>query len=109
MMDAQVDNRLGDSIIYKVNGTPVERAPGDPTIPGFLILFGDDGGVIADVRPQIERWRLKVHKRFVPAGGPSMRHTVDSPKLDSITHRPTASNADSDGDYWYVDLQKAPL
>jgi hypothetical protein len=107
-MDAQVDNHLGDSITYSINGVPVERAPGNPTVPAFLSFYGDDGGMTESINPQIQRWRLKINRKYLPAGGPSMRHLIESPKLGAIRYRPMAANAESDGEYWICDLQPAP-
>ena len=106
MMDAQVDNHLGDSITYNVNGVPVERAPGDPTIPAFLMLMSDDGGLTDQITPGLERWQLKVAKRFVPVR-PSLRDSVEHAKLGSRM-RVAANTAVDDGDYWLCELQKAP-
>lgn len=107
LLDAQVDNGLSDSITYKVDGVPIERAPGDPTIPGFLNFEADDGGLIEGITPQVMRWRLKVPAQYLPAGGPSMAHTIESPKLDGV-YRPGPSNKSNDGTHWLCDLQRAP-
>ena len=109
MMDAQVDAGLGDSITYKVNGNSVEPTPGVLTIPAFLINDSDDGeGYGATITPQRQQWRLKVHKQYLPAGGPSAAHSVESPKLDGV-YRPGPSNIVDDGSYWICELQKAPV
>lgn len=106
-MDAQVDNVLGDSITYKVGGVAIESSPGVPTIPGFLGLFADDGGPIEGINPAVMRWQLKVAVSWLPAGGPSLSHTVESPKL-GVVHRAGPWNKTEDGRYYIIDLQKAP-
>jgi len=105
-MDAQVDDGLGDSITYKINGVPLERAPGDPTIPGFISDFADDGGLYESVQPLAHRWRLKVRKDLLPHR-PSMKDIVENPKLDG-PYRPGPDNSIDGGAYWIVDLQRAP-
>lgn len=109
MMDAQVDEHLGDSITYKIDGVPLARRDGDPTVPGFLGLFSDDGALIEGITPQQLRWQLKIAVTWLPANGPSMRHTVSAPGLgNNMVYRPGPSTKTEDGRYWIIDLQKAP-
>lgn len=108
MMDAQVDDVLGDSITYEIEGTPLERTDGDPTVPGFLGLFSDDGGLIEGITPQQQRWQLKIAVGWLPTG-PSLKHIVKAARLGAgIRYRPGPSVKTEDGRYWIIDLQKAP-
>lgn len=103
-MDAQVDDGLGDSIIYKIAGEIVETAP-----TAFLIEISDDGayfGEAGGIQAGEVRWRMKIRKLALPER-PSMRHEVTAAKLDG-RYRPAANNPIDGGDYWIVDLQKAP-
>lgn len=106
IMDAQVDDCLGDSITYKINGTPLERAPGDPTVPGFIIDYADDGSLVDVVQPLASRWRLKIRKDVLPAR-PSMTHVVQATKLDG-SYRPVGNTLIDGGAYWICDLQRVP-
>lgn len=101
MLDAQVDTRLGDSISYKIDNVVVGTAT-----TAFLELLADDGGSIAGIQPLVHRWRLKIRKSALPVR-PSMKHIVEAAKLDG-RYRPAANNPIDGGDYWIVDLQKAP-
>lgn len=105
-MDAQVDNGLGDSIRYEINGAPVEGAPGVFTVPGFIFDFADDGSGFGAVESGRQRWRMKIRKTSIPER-PSLKHVVKSPKLDG-SYRPASNSLIDGGDYWIADLQKAP-
>lgn len=103
-MDAQVDNGLGDSIEYRINGVVVA----DATV-AFLLDYNDDGGGIGlsgTVQPMSHRWQLKIRKSLLPER-PRLKHVITAPKLDG-PYRPAANNPIDGGDYWIVDLQKAP-
>jgi hypothetical protein len=104
-MDAQVDDRLGDSITYEINGVPVVGAT-----TAFLLDYADDGGGMGlggTVAPLGHRWQLKIKKSLLPER-PSLKHIVTAAKLDG-PYRPAANNLIDGGDYWIVDLQKAPV
>lgn len=107
-MDAQVDEHLGDSITYKIDGVALERTEGDPTVPGFLGLFSDDGALIEGITPQQMRWQLKIAVTWLPPTGPSMRHVITAQRLGMVNHRPGPSTKTEDGRYWIIDLQRAP-
>lgn len=107
-MDAQVDRHLGDTITYIVDGAPLESTPGVPGIPGFILLVNADGsfaGTLQGFNPHEQRWKCKVHKRYLP-DGPDIRHRIQNRKLTG-TYRPAADTIDDDGDYFLFDLQKA--
>lgn len=105
MLDATVDDVIGDSITYKINGAVVETAA-----TAFLIDQVDDGGgfggVQGAIQPLAHRWQLKIRKDALPER-PSLKHLITAPKLDG-PYRPAANNPIDGGDYWIVDLQKAP-
>lgn len=107
-MDAQVDDGLGDSITYRINGVPVKETPDatSDTITAFLIDLSDDGGLLEPVQPLAHRWQLKIRKAVLPQR-PSMKHIVTAAKLDG-NYRPMSNNPIDGGAYWIVDLQKAP-
>lgn len=104
LMDAQVDRHLGDSITYKVANVAVQDEGGNATIPAFLILESDDGG-ISGITPLSRRWLVKVAKRYVPVM--KMSDTIESPKLDG-KYRPMANNPTSYGAYWVAEIQRVP-
>lgn len=103
-MDDRVDADLGDSITYLIAGVPVESAPGVTTIPCFLLLQNDMGGMDA-FNPHMQRWQCKIHKSYLP-GRPSPRHRIRSPRLQG-DYRPAADVEGEHGDYWLFDIQKA--
>lgn len=104
ILDAQVDNRLGDSITYKIDGVPVEL-DSSSILPAFLTFIGDDGG-FDGLSPLQSRWRLKIRKSLLPVR-PAAKHVITAAKLDG-PYRPGANVPADGGDYWLVDLQKAP-
>lgn len=106
-MDAQVDARLGDSILYKRAGLDADFVPHK----AFLI-FGEqiEGGYNPARSRGTGAVCLKVARSIVPR--PSMNDRVKTdpalpgPQLDGI-YRPLGSDPVVDGRYWIVDLQKA--
>ena len=103
-MDARVDNHLGDSISYSINGVPLEDEAGNPTVPGFLNLEAD-GLSMDGITSVPTRWTLKLAKQYLPAG-PKMQHRVTAAKLDNLIYRPGAFVSSADGAYWLMDLQR---
>lgn len=107
VMDAHVDADLGDSITFRLTAAsaPLQRAPGVPTIPGFINLYNPEGG-IPGMTPHTARWSCKVHKSFLP-DGPSIHNRIAHPKLGGVTMRPATDTLDDSGDYYLFDLQAA--
>ncbi len=106
-MDAQVDHHLGDSISYKRDGTLIERSAGVLTIPGFLELLADDGGM-SGISPGRSRWQLKVRKSYLPGGVAKASDVITAAKLGGTNYRPGPNSITDDGSYIIMDLQKAP-
>jgi hypothetical protein len=104
-MDAQVDARLGDSILYKLAGQPasVEKKA--------FLLFDEapEGFVTRDQAKQIVR--LKIRMDQLPRR-PSINDRISTdpakpgPQLKG-EYRPLGPDPIVAGRYWLVDLQKA--
>jgi hypothetical protein len=97
-MDVEVDNRLGDLILY--------QRPEDPQPVEWraFLVFEEpaEGYQTRDVAKGIVR--LRIRKQLFGEGKPSMNDRLTSPRLDG-TYRPMAPEPTSAGRYWLVDLQ----
>ena len=98
-MDAGVDDYLGDSISYAVDG--VNYA----TITGFLI-DPHDKYALDGVQPTRSRWQMKVHRTKLP-DGPKKAHRIMHPRLGVLPFRPAADTISDTGDYFLFDIIKA--
>lgn len=103
-MDAQVDKHLGDSIQYRRDGELIVHE-GSDVLPAFIQNLSDEGG-FDTLTPVMNRWRLKIRKSLLPSA-PKQSDKITSAKLAG-TYRPGADVPTDNGDYWLVDLQKAP-
>lgn len=101
-LSAEADNRLGDSILYAVDGASggayvamkARIMEAEPT-HGFDRTDEMRGG-----------WRLKIAKVHVPA--PSLRDRLQCDAIlgTAIIYRPVATDPVDAGRYWLIDLQK---
>jgi hypothetical protein len=96
-MDAQVDNRLGDSISYKR-----EEDADYLTVKAFLVFDAADSVGYAPRDPVRQIVRLKIAKSVRT---PKMSDRIRSPLLDG-TYRPINGTPLTAGRYWLADLQK---
>lgn len=100
-LDAEADARLGDSILYAVDG-----ANGGAYIAIQGRIFATDppaGFQKMDEARGI--WRMRVAKVVVPS--PNKEDRLQCvPVLGDGTWRPTNKNPVDDGRYWLVDLQR---
>lgn len=99
-MDAQVENRLGDSISYSLAGAPPK------IIRGFINIFTDEGAIEGG-DPIKKRWYVEINRTLLPRP-PSNADRITHPKLDG-TYKPstsTLSGGNTARDYVFG-LQKA--
>ena len=98
VMDEVVDERLGDTISYSLDGVTFTD------LKGFVLPFGESIG-LDGIDPTLgTRWRGKIRKTLVaePLGSHRLRH----PKLGADTWRPAADDPENQGRYWLFDIQK---
>lgn len=98
MMDAQVDNGLGNSISYTPEG---EQAR---VVQGFIIMYGDPGGMDG-IDPANIRWYAKIKKDLLPHR-PRKGDRLTAAPLRNRPYQPQASQHDEGGDYWIFDIAK---
>ena len=103
MMDAQVDNGLGDSISYVPEGASVPLGE-NGIIHGFILMWGDecrgDG-----IDPAMIRWYAKIKKTLLPHR-PKKGDRLTCAKLGATPYQPMASNHADTGDYWIFDIAR---
>lgn len=99
-MDAKVDDRLGDSILYK-RPADADFLP----LKAFLIFEEPMEGGYGSRDSAQGRVRLKVERDKVPA--PSKSDRLQCPALlGAAIYRPIGNDPVTAGRYWLVDLQK---
>ena len=109
MMDAGVDNYLGDSLIYARAGQAAV------VTKGFLIDPADGEWDTSDssISKVGARVRLKINRDFLPAAMPGDRITADPasphPLLGDATWKPGPGRPAVNGRYIIFDLQKASV
>lgn len=106
-MDAEVDERLGDSIFYQQAGEPLPEEP----IKAFLIFpnQGDEEGGVYD-ELAARRPRLKVARAKIPNVTMNDRIWGGDPEteamLDGVRWKPTSKKPQVAGRYHIFDMQK---
>lgn len=103
MMDAQVDNGLGDSISYVPEGAS-EPLGDNGIIHGFISMWGDGGGADG-IDPAAIRWFAKIKKTHLPHR-PKRGDRLTAAKLGGTPYQPQASNHMDNGDYWIFDIAR---
>lgn len=98
IMDARVEDHLGDSISYSRNG----EAP--VIIRGFINLFTDDGA-IEGADPIRRRWTVSINKAKLDR--PLATDRLTHPKLGPLTYKPSTGTITGEGRDWVFGLQKA--
>jgi hypothetical protein len=98
ILDATVDDKLGDRIEYAANG--VNFVP----IAGFVKTANAN----LDLSPIDEmtdsRPRVKIAKALVPYPDPA--HRLRHPRLGQGTFRPASTLPDDEGRYWIFDVER---
>jgi hypothetical protein len=102
-LDAQADNRLGDSISYSFDG-----GGSWTTFKGRIFSPDDiDEGADINTRTRVaDRKRLRVSREFVPSVDKGMHRLRCFDVLGAGTWRPTTSRPTIDGRYLLVDIEK---
>ncbi len=98
-MDAEVDNRLGDSISYSIAGGPFMP------IKGYVVDADpqdDFSGQPMDTLPR--RKRVKVARALVP--NPTTRDRITAPMLGNGTFRPMGNRPRIAGRYHIFDVER---
>lgn len=98
LLDAKVDEYLGDDIDYAANG--VTFAP----IKGFVLLNMASLGLESIDEIVGSRNRVKIAKAVLPR--PERTHRLRHPRLGSGTFRPAGTVPEEQGRYWLFDVEK---
>lgn len=101
LMDAEVDDRLGDSIFYSFTGAHYVE------LKGFVIEVdqGDEyGGVALD--PQVRRRRVKLSVAKLGGRKPQQSDRIKAEMLGEGVYRPSVGKVATAGRYWLFDVVK---
>ncbi len=102
-MDAQADNRLGDSLFYHRGGLiSTEPVKGFITDPAELALAGLDASLETNTG---RRRRLEISRQIVDKPTRGDRIESDHPLLAGATWMPSNWLAYRGGRYWLMDLK----
>lgn len=99
-MDALVDDRLGDDILYSQAGAPfvamkafVGNAEGDQDLYG-----------VKEIDSLPKRKRLKISRALI--GRPSGQDRIKGDMLGETVYRPSQQRPETAGRYWIIDLER---
>lgn len=98
LMDATVDDRLGDTIEYAANGVNFVD------MKGYVQFTDAVSGLDATDEIFDSRPRVKIAKAVLPYPDPA--HRLKSTKLGAATYRPGGSVPQEQGRYWLFDVER---
>jgi hypothetical protein len=106
-MDADVDDGVGDRILYSTDGS-------DPVavLPGFVLFDSETGEGLtrSSFGLQLDetlgsRNRIKIRADLI-GGAPQRNHRIRHPKLGNFLWQPAGSDPETQGRYVIFDIQK---
>lgn len=99
---AEADTRLGDSILYAVNG-----ATGGDFVAMKARLMEAEPPAGWEPRDEMQGgWRLKIAKALVAKPSKADRIQCDPILGAGLQYRPTAKDPVDAGRYWFVDIER---